>query len=432
MGGRPDLAERKPLGTLCVLELNLMHTYTPVVRRCVALATFTLFAIPASADGTEASPLSPDQAVELALTLHPDVREAEAALATARASRSASAMLLGNPEASGWSTLDGSRAELSAMQPFSLSGEGWHARRAASASVTASAAHLARARRQVAADTRRAYISATVAIGQVHVARNGADLAGRLHFAITRKHEEGEASALDLRLARLAQTRAATDLLMARRTEAEALRNLASWTLRPIGLKDLEEDPLAAAPKADGAIPAERADVEAATADLAAARAELARQRAATFAPVTFGATVAIEDQATFVGPAVAATIPLFNRNQVGTRAAKGAWQVAQSRLARVTARSKTEQRTARQRVDEAEQLADALGDDALDEARAALASIEAGVLAGEVDLLTAILLQSQVLDGQSAIVTHQGLVAEARIDLLLALDHNTLLGGVQ
>ena len=65
-----------------------------------------------------------------------------------------------------------------------------------------------------------------------------------------------------------------------------------------------------------------------------------------------------------------------------------------------------------------------------LQEARAALASIESGVLAGEIDLPTAVLLQTQVLQGEAAVVTLRGLVADARLDELLALDDDVLLGG--
>ena len=396
------------------------------------MATLLLFATPALADGSEAAALTPDQVVALALAAHPDVRAAEAALSTAKAARSASALLLNNPQASAWSAGNGSRAELSAMQPISLSGEGWHARRSASSLVRATQAQLARTYRQVAAETRLAYISVAVAMGRVQVTSDGVALAGRLRFAVTRKFEEGEASALDLRLARLAEIRSATELLMARRAEAEALRTLSSWVLQPMDREDIEGDPLAAAPVADVTVPAERSDVVAAIALLSAARAQLARQRAAVFAPVAVGITVALEEDATFVGPSFTASIPLFNQNQVAKRIARGEREVAESRLATVKALAETELRTARRRVDEAQQLAVVLGDDALAEASAALSSIEAGVLAGELDLSTAILLQTQVLDGQAAIVTHQGLVAEARIDLLLALDNDALLGGVQ
>lgn len=409
-----------------------MHIYTVFVWRSMALATLLLIASTAMANGSEAVPLSPDQVVALALAAHPNVRAAEAVLSTARASRSASAMLLGNPEATAQSTLDGSRAELSAMQPISLTGEGWHARKAATSSVSAAEAKLVRVRREVAAAARLAYISAAVAVGRVNVASDGAALAGRLRFAVTRKFEEGEASALDLRLARLAEIRSATELLKARQAEAEALRALAGWVLQPMDVGDIEGDPLAAAPAPEPTSSAERSDVAAASSALSAASADLARQRAAVFSPVSVGASVSVEDGETFIGPSIAATLPLFNRNQVGRRAASGEQAVAESRLAMVRARAETEQRTARRRVDEAEKLAAAMGDDALWEARAALSSIEAGVLAGEVDLSTAILLQTQVLDGQAAIVTHQGLVAEARIDLLLAFDNNALLGGVQ
>jgi cobalt-zinc-cadmium efflux system outer membrane protein len=372
--------------------------------------------------------LPPNKAVALALSAHPDLHAAEAAASIARADRSRSAVLLANPNVSGWTSTDGARAELGLTQPLSLTGEGWHARTAARSSLDEAASSLARRRRVVAARTRLAYVDAVVATGLVGVASEGSDLAGRLSFAVRRKHEEGEASALDLRLAHLAEVQAATRLLRARRNEAEAVRALASWVAQPVTAQALLEDPAEAAPSAS-ATGSSRSDVQAAEAAVARAEAELRRARAAAVPPVSVGARVAIEDGQTFIGPSVSLPLPLFDRNQQGRAASKGRLAVAEGQLQQVRARAETEQSTAAQRVAEADTAADRVQAD-IEEARAALASIEAGVLAGEIDLPTAVLLQTQVLDGEAAVVQLQGLVADARIDLLLATDDDALLGG--
>ncbi|MCO4748139.1 MAG: TolC family protein [Proteobacteria bacterium] len=390
-----------------------------------------LSATSAWAGDPTATDLTPDRAVSLALTAHVEVRAAEAVLMAAEADRSASLLLLRNPKVQAWATLDGSRAELSATQPLSLTGEGWHARGVARSSVRSAEAALERARRVTAADVRLSYIDAVVAIEQARVAQEGTELAGRLRYAVGRKLEQGEASALDLRLARLAEAQAVTRLLEAREAEAEALQELAELLAIPVDAADLLLDPGAAAPAVTSSSnPDDRSDVVAAEHALRAARAELARQRAAVLPPVGVGVGVMVEDGATFIGPSVGVTIPLFDRNQRGTKAAKGDHLVAESQLSAVRARAETEQRTGGDRAAEAERLAEVVGSDALEEAAAALVSVERGVLTGEIDVTTAVLLQAQILDGEAAIVSLRGLVADARIDLLLALDDDALLGG--
>jgi len=380
----------------------------------------------------ETAGLSPDAAVALALSAHPEVRQADATLQVARANRSGAAIFLDNPTVSGWATPDLERASLNASQPISLSGEGWHARSAARHAVQSAEDNLARTRRRVAADTRRAWLEVSVASGRVLVAEEGADLAERLFYGVSRKTEEGEASQLELRLARLSQVQAAVRLMQAQSDQAGALAGLAGWTMATVEATSIVGDPLQAAPAPSNDVPEERSDVSSARRALVSAEANLARQRAAALPPLSVGVGVDIEDGSTFIGPTLGLQVPLFNRNQRGRAAARGQSAVAESQLEALIATAATEQQTARKRVAEAESLTEVLGDDLLVEARAALASVEAGVLAGEIDLSTAVLLQAQILDGETAIVNLGGLVASARIDLLLATDDNALLGGAQ
>jgi len=393
-----------------------------------AVVAILLHAFVASADSPDAS-LPPDRAVALALTAHPDLRAAEAALATARAARSQASLFLSNPSATASSTPSGSRADLGVSQPFSLTGEGWHARRGASLRVSSTESSRARVGRVLAASVRTAYVDAVVATGVVGVALEGTELAARLSFAVTRKHEEGEASALDVRLARLAEVRAATRLLAARRVEADALRRLSSLIMQPVDAGDLLDNPLLVAPPVVETVSAARSDVTAAEAALDAAEAELRRARAGSIPPLSLGIGVEVEGGSSYVGPSIALALPLFDRNQTGRASAGGAVEIAEGRLAERRARAETERRTSRTRLAEAESAAVVEGAD-LEEARSALASIEAGVLAGEIDLSTAVLLQAQVLQGEAAVVTLRGQLADARIDRLLALDDDALLGG--
>lgn len=406
-----------------------MHSQSVTGWGCAVVALL-LNASLASAEAPQAS-LRPDRAVTLALTAHPDLLAAEAAVQTSRASRAQSALFLSNPSASGWSAIDGSRIEGSVSQPLSLTGEGWHARRGAALRVQANEAVRGRTARRLAAQVRQAYVDAVVASGVVAVAHDGTELAARLSYAVRRKYEEGEASSLDLRLARLAEVQAATRLLEARRVESDALRRLSALVLQPVEADDLIDDPLGACPAVTGASARDRSDVTAAEVALQAAQAELRRARASSVPAVSVGVGVQLEDGATYVGPTLGLTLPVFDRNQAGRAQAGGAVAVAEGRLAETRARAASERQTSAVRLAEAEATAVVDGAE-LDEARSALSSIEAGVLAGEIDLPTAVLLQAQVLQGEAAVVTLAGQLADARIDRLLALDDDALLGGGQ
>lgn len=394
-----------------------------------ALLSACLFTAPAWAQDRY---LTADQAVSLALDAHPDLQAAELEVSSAEAARSRAAVLLSNPYAMAWFTPDGSRVEARVLQPFSLSGEGWHARKSARHAIEASEQSLDRIRRTLAADVRQAYIDAVVAVELVDVAREGAALAERLSFGVQRKLEEGEAAGLDLSLANLAHVQAATRLLNAQRAEAHALRALSSWVLVPVEASDLTLDPLSVAPDVPEDTSGERADVLAAEATLEAAQAQLRQARAATMPLVHLGVGVQVEHGNTYVGPAFRLALPIFARNQEGRAEALGALDIATSELQSTKAQAETEKNTSAIRLSEAESAASILSEAQLTEAQEALASIEAGVLAGQIDLATAVLLQKQVLDGEAALVQLRGLLAGARVDRLLALDNDLLLGGAQ
>lgn len=407
-------------GVGCALVLAL------AIRPAVSAAASP--ADPPVAHATAAPVLSIDDAVSSSLLLHPSVLEAQTALAQARGAASQTAVFLSNPTVSASLSLDGERSGGSLSQPISLTGEGLAARRTASAQVEAAEAQLARARRVAGADVRAAYADAVVRCGQVTVAEDGVAIAVRLRDAVGLQHGEGEASLLDLRLARLSLVQASARLLSARQAEAEALRSLAALIGEPVTREALPADPMVAAPEPGLASQGERSDVRAAVAALRAAEADLTRQRAAGLAPVQLGAFVSVEDGLTFAGPSVSVQLPLFNRNQARRGAADATVAARAADHTRVVARAATERQTAEVRFAEAGALEAALQTDPLAEARAALISIEAGYRAGEIDLPSTVLLQDQVLDGEGAALLLRGGIARARLDLLLATDDDRLL----
>lgn len=376
-----------------------------------------------------AAPLSPDGAVALALPVHPEVARAEAELATARGESRETLIFRENPEIDGAYGLTGDRLEASASQALSLTGEGLAAHRSARARLAAAESALQRARLEAASEVRHAWIAAVVAGQSAALAADAFALAVRLYQATEAKLAAGEVAELDVRLARMAQAGAARDLLDARTAEAEALATLSALVQRPVVAEDLPGAPLQAAP-APGGGQEERSDVAAARAAVEAAEAELARARASILPPVRVGAFAEVEDGAIVAGPSLGLTLPLWHQNQSQTGAARGALAAARATLGATEARAEAERRVSAALVQEASGVADQLGPSLAGDAEAALASIERGFAAGELDLMETVFLRAEVVDGQTALLETQGRLAELRVDALLADEDPALLGG--
>lgn len=375
-----------------------------------------------------AAPLSPDQAVRSALSSHPELARAEAELSAARGARRASTLLHENPEIEAGYALVGERLEASVAQPLSLSGEGLAERRSQRAQVAAAEAALTRTRLEVAAEARSAYIDAVVAHQGAALTERAFDLATQQLQATAASLRAGEASDLDLRLARLEQAKVAAELMEARADEAEALATLSALVRVPVQGEDLLEDPLLAAPEPSAGAGAERSDVVAARQGVEAAEAALTRERAARVPQLTVGAFYE-DDGAITAGPTLGWTLPLWQQNQAGVAEARGDLGVAQAELGAAIARSEAERRTATE--DHSHALATVRALEASPEdSRAALAAVEAGVRSGELDLVTTLLLRDEIVAGQTALLASGGALAHARVRLLLATEDAALLGG--
>ncbi|MFZ5480814.1 MAG: TolC family protein [Myxococcota bacterium] len=376
-----------------------------------------------------AASLSPDEAVTAALAVNPDVARAEADLSAARGSSRQTALLRENPEVEGSYSLAGDRIEGSVGQPLSLTGEGLADHRSARARVAAAEAAAQRARLTIAAETRSAYVDAVVKHRIAALSRAAFELASRQLTATEARVAAGEASDLDLRLARLEQAKAARELLGARAAEAQALAALSTLVRRAVAGEDLASDPIDAAPEPRRPPPEERSDVRAARLAVDAAEAALARERAAVLPPVTLGGFYESDGGGVAAGPSLGVTLPLWHQNQAGVGEAKGQAAVARAELVAASARAEAEVRTAADaNADAAETMASVPATD--EDARAALASIEAGSRSGELDLVTTILLRGEVVSGQQALSQARGDLALARITLLLATEDDALLGG--
>lgn len=372
-----------------------------------------------------AAPLTADDVVRWSLEHHPEPVAARSDVDIARADRRAAALLLANPE------LEAAPTEVRLAQPLSITGEGWSARREAALGADAAAAADRRVDLVVAAEARDTWIDAAAADRRAALAEQALALAGRLRAATEAHAALGGASELDVRLSRLEEAHALADATAARADAARSRIALAAF--HPDAVDAELADPLAGAPAAAGAGRDVRSDQAAAELRTDAAHAALNRARSAAVPAIAVG--VAFDPGALgaagSVRPYAAWSVPLFDRNQAGIARAEAELAVARAEAERV-ARVVAADRVAADRVADADDAdLGRLGDIDAD-ARAALAAIDSGVAAGELDLPTAVLLRADVLDGWTAAVEVRAEVAHARIARLLAYDDDALLGGAR
>jgi outer membrane protein, heavy metal efflux system len=359
-----------------------------------------------------AAPLSPDDVVRSALSRHPDAVASASAVSAADAGRRAIGLFLDDPQAS--VAFAGGELQGSLVQPLSVTGEGWHARSAARAGLDAAQDGARRARLRVAAEARAAYAWAVTTREGWRLADEALQQATGLRAAVEAREAVGEARPLDVRLARMAEAEAAQRAIRARRDEADAITSLALYT--PDAGAELLDDPLAAVPAAGGS--AGRSDVAAAEGRLREAEAALRRERAAAVPAIGLGVFVQGPD----VGPQVNVGVPLWTRNRAAIGAARADLDVARAAVETVRGRAAAEQDVLPAVGAYADEALGRLGDFEQD-ARAALASIEAGWSTGEIALAEAVLLRREVLDGWAAALAARQDAVEARLQVLLATE---------
>jgi len=375
-----------------------------------------------------AAPLSADKAVSAALERSVVLAEADAALGRASGALRAARGLPQDPTVSGSVAVVGDAWQLSVQQPVSLTGAGLAERAAAQHTVSAATAQRARVELEVAASVRRAWVDAVAARQRAKLAAEALALARQVADAARQREAVGEASQLDLRLARLQVEQARATWMSATLEDGRRTADLAARVGHDPAALELPEDPLAGAPEASGAV-RPRSDLVAAAAASDAARATLQQQRASTLPSVRIGAFVEQEGTEFRAGPSASFTLPVWRANADGRAAAQAAVSVATRQQADAERRAAAEQQTMRQLT---ETMEDAIVDQGVDipaEASAALDSVGLGYARGELDMLSTALLQAEILDGYVAWIEVRRVTAEARLDLLLATEDPSLLG---
>jgi outer membrane protein TolC len=371
--------------------------------------------------------LNADDVVRQALLRHPDLVAARGDVAAATGRREQLSVFIENPEISVGVAVAGGLVQGTVNQPLSITGEGWHARRWASAGFDAVDADARRVALRVAAEARVVYARAITTRERWELSAEALADATTLRTAVEARAAVGEARELDVRMARMAEAEAAQLAIDARREHAAALAALSTWAPSASGAL-LAEDPRAAVPIGAGA--GRRSDLVAAEARVRAAEAGLARERAAAMPLVGVGMFFQVDKMhgdPGDIGPQVMLGVPLWDRNQAAVASARADVDARRADLAAVGARVDAERVLYPEVAAYAEATLEALGD-LETEARAALASIQLGWTTGELSIADAVMMRREVLTAWVAAVDARQSAVEARIDALFAEEDPSLI----
>ena len=362
--------------------------------------------------------LTLDQALALARERSPVLQaarqDADRAVGAARGA------LLPNPVVSGGlvarDTVDGLEPELGLAQPLPLV-ERLAERGAARARAAASADWAADAERQVLAQVSADFLRVRHADARTLVAEQAAVLAGKVLAATRSRVDVGEASAMKLSAATLAQARAGAALASERASQAEALGALRI----SLGVKPATElepvgpilSPERYAPLLSGSAPT-RADLAALAEQLTAAQAEQRFARAQALPELGVWAQAAQEEGQSVTAAGLSLELPLFDRAQRERAVAKVRLQQAETALRARHGAAKVQLDTAiavyRLRLEAFELLASVAVPRAQEQSAAASRAYELG----ELPLPELLLVRGQV---SLALVQH----ADAELDAALA-----------
>jgi outer membrane protein TolC len=368
--------------------------------------------------------MTPDEAVRSAMKNNPVLAAAEAEFLSAEGAWRSASGLRYNPQIDIAGDIGGRRLEASITQDIPVSGAGVADARSGRHAVDAARARRSRARVETAAEARLAWARLAAADGVLRAAEGERASAAGIRNAAEKRRDVGEASDLEVELARLEEARAVAGWLAALDERAEVQAALAALTGQPEA--SAEGDPLEAVP-ARGTGGA-RSDVAAASARVEAARAAVTRERAEGLPPLGLGAFLEVEGDRVLGGPSVRIELPFWQQNAAGRGEAKGNLLVAEAEASATRARAEAEQRLASQRLDLLGAVGAALAPGVDRSAEVALRALDAGVARGEIDPVQAALLRARVFEGQRAWYTARLAEAEGRIDAALAIEDAGLL----
>lgn len=369
--------------------------------------------------------LSADDAARSALVHDPVYLSAVAAVEAAEGQLDASRFLRSNPTVRAEASLATPRWGVSVEQPLSVTGEGWARHDAASAAAEGARLDRRHAALVAAAAARAAWADVAASEARLALAGEARSQAHARRVAIEARVAAGDRPELDARLARLAEAEAALAAVEAERAVAAARVALARF-VPDAATVVLEGSPGSAAPEAAGS--GERTDVLAAERRADAADAGLRAERAASLPAVSLGASVEREGDTVFAGPTLQITLPVWKTNPDGRASARATVSVARAEAAAAARAADAEWASSRAAADRSREAWTGLAGRPVDDARAAIESIDRAQTSGELDAGAATLLRQQALDGALSAIFLENAVVHAELEALLAASDPALL----
>ena len=310
------------------------------------------------------------------------------------------------------------------LQPVRFPGEGRAYRSAARAGLDAATLEFMAILLRVAADARLRWAVAVVADTSLAMSAQALEQASTRRLRFEARFSAGDASLLDVRMARLAEAALAARVAALHNGAADARASLAALVPGAESAA-LPDDPLGAIPAAEGA--GSRPDVGAAAARLE--QAEAAQRAApALLSPVGVGAVAEQEGGQWSVGPALTFALPIRGSAAMSTGLAAADTRVAAADLAAAESRAAAEQHLRALTATEAARLLAQVHPDLPGEAVAALLAIDGAEAQGELDAAIAALLRGEVLDAALEAMQLRLEVARARINELLSFADPSLI----
>ena len=353
--------------------------------------------------------LTSDEAVSIALWNSPSFQATLADLGVARADL-VEAGLLRNPVLSVLFPLGPKQLEWTLQFPFEAIWQ--RPARVAAAELNAQAVgeRLVWNGLALVADTRTAHADAVIAERRLQLTTESADLVRRLADITEARLRAGDISELEARAPRSDASRAD-----AVRRAVEHDRDLTRLTLAGLLGLDVPVDQIRPAPGPSPQAPvcgtdaarveealASRPDVRAAEIGIEAAarRARWERSRVLTLMGILDGNGEGSEGAE--VGPGLSAEIPIFFRNQGGTRRAEAEVERASYRYAAARTQVVAEVRSASVRLRQAQQAADAWRQEIVPSLEVEQRQAESAYKAGETPLFTLIDVNRRLVEGRT------------------------------
>ena len=427
----PRAASAAPLAALLVALLLAPVPSAAIVPDADPITPAAAPVVPASVTVPVTAPAIPAQAIAVqeivraALARDPAVARAEAALAAAQGRERAAAGLRANPTLEARVSTDGG-AEIGLGQPLSLSGEGRAAREVARLEVEAAQAALSRQRLETAAAARALLVEAVHGAQAEALARESLALARQLRALADRRLAAGEGTGLEVQLSRLEETAAAAALLAAGQIAAQHRADLLALTGLGAGIA-LPADPMSALPA-----PADPTGTDRLSALLThrlrldAAEAAAVGAQAAILPPVELRLWAERQGDGWAVGPGIAVTLPVWKANPAEHAEAAAEVSAAASDVAAAESARAAQQAGAAER----RALLEAVGslEDPASVAREALLAVQQAVDAGELDMVSAVVLRAHVLSVWQTGAEARALIARIWIGIALEEEWPTLL----